>query len=213
VNGRFITVEGVEGAGKSTQLRVVQEYLGECGHDVLMTREPGGTPLAEKIRTLLLDPDNQGMDADAELLLVFAARAEHLHRRVRPALEAGRWVVSDRFTDATYAYQGGGRGLPVERIEALEHMVQGALRPDRVLVLDLPPEEGARRIRDRGVADRFEREALGFFVRVREAYLQRARQWPERYRVVDASHDVTTVSAAVREALADLTGNIPGDSR
>jgi len=144
--GRFITVEGVEGVGKSTQLVLLREHLQGRGVDVLMTREPGGSDLAEDVRALLLDPRHAGMTPDAELLLVFAARADHLARRVRPALEEGRWVVSDRFTDATFAYQGGGRGIPVQRIETIEQWVQGELRPDRVLVLDLPPSLGADRV-------------------------------------------------------------------
>ncbi len=204
MRGRFITVEGVEGAGKSTQLEAIERHLHDVGHRVVMTREPGGTPIAEKIRAILLDPDNTGMSPDAELLLVFAARAEHLRRCIEPALAAGEWVVSDRFTDATFAYQGGGRGLDLGWIETLEASVQGELRPDRVLVLDLPPEEGARRVAPRSGRHRFEREELSFFHRVRQTYLSRAAQWPERYRVIDASQPVATVSEAVRGALEDL---------
>ena len=202
--GRFITVEGVEGVGKSTQLEGLRRCLEERGHEVLMTREPGGTPLAEQIRGVLLDPSHQGMTPDSELLLVFAARADHLARRIRPALAAGTWVVSDRFTDATFAYQGGGRRIDPERIAALEQWVQGALRPDRVIVLDLDPEEGARRVNGRGSPDRFERETLDFFHRVREAYLERAAAAPQRYRVVDASGSVEAVRARVAAAVADL---------
>lgn len=202
--GRFITVEGVEGVGKSTQLLHLERYLEARGHSPVMTREPGGTELAERVRELLLDPAHQGMAHDAELLLVFAARADHLAGCVVPALEAGQWVVSDRFTDATFAYQGGGRGIDRARIAAMEQWVQGDLRPDRVIVLDLAPEEGARRVARRGIRDRFEREAMAFFERVRDAYLARAREAPERYRVVDASGSEDEVRARVAEAMGDL---------
>jgi dTMP kinase len=203
--GKFITVEGVEGVGKSTQLGFLHEHLQAAGHDVLMTREPGGSDLAEDLRTVLLDPRHAGMTPDAELLLVFAARADHLARRVLPALEAGCWVVSDRFTDATYAYQGGGRGIPAQRIEILEQWVQGSLRPDRVLVLDLPPALGADRVAARGSRDRFEREPSDFFHRVRDAYLARARAAPQRYRVSDASGTVAQVRMRMTQAVADLS--------
>ena len=210
MSGRFLVLEGVEGAGKSTQLEVVRSYLEAQGHRVRMTREPGGTVLGEKVRDLLLDPANVGMTPDMELLLVFAARAQHIARCVRPALEAGQWVVSDRFTDATFAYQGAGRGVPASRIEALEQLVQGDLRPDRVLLLDIPPAEGARRVLGRGEADRFERERQEFFERVREAYLARASRWPQRYRVVDASGSIDAVSRGVRSALDGLQ-SAPGE--
>jgi dTMP kinase len=203
--GRFITVEGVEGVGKSTQLQHLKEFLEARGVPVVMTREPGGTELGEAVRGLLLDHRFQGMAADTELLLVFAARAEHLAQRIRPALEEGTWVVSDRFTDATFAYQGGGRGIPAPRIAAIEAWVQGGLRPDRVVILDLPPAEGARRIASgRADRDRFEHEPLGFFDRVREAYLARAAMAPERYRVVDAAGTVEAVRAKLREAVEDM---------
>lgn len=202
--GQFITVEGVEGVGKSTQLLHLQAHLEASGHSPIMTREPGGTALAERVRELLLDPAHQGMTPDAELLLVFAARADHLARCVVPALESGQWVVSDRFTDATFAYQGGGRGIDAARISTMEQWVQGNLRPDRVIVLDLAPEEGARRVARRGTPDRFEREAMAFFQRVRDAYLERAREAPARYRVVDASGSEAEVRERVFAAVADL---------
>jgi dTMP kinase len=202
--GRFITVEGVEGAGKSTQLAFLREHLETLGHAPLMTREPGGTDLAERVREILLDPRHGDMTPDAELLLVFAARADHLARRVRPALESGRWVVSDRFTDATFAYQGGGRGIPAPRIAVIEDWVQGSLRPDRVILLDLAPEVAAQRVAGRGEPDRFEREALDFFERVRRAYLARADAAPQRYRVVDASGTPDEVRARVETALDGL---------
>jgi len=197
--GRFVTVEGIEGAGKSTQMDVIRQYLEERGIRVVMTREPGGTPLSEAVRTLLLDSDNRGMSPDTELLLVFAARAEHLHKVIRPALESGDWVLSDRFTDATFAYQGGGRGIEAARIATLEEWVQGRLRPDLTLLLDVPVEAGMSRIAGRGQRDRFEREDKEFFQRIRNSYLQRAAAEPQRFRCIDASAPVQQVS---REALA-----------
>ncbi len=197
--GRFVTVEGIEGAGKSTQMDVIRRYLEERGIRVVMTREPGGTPLSEAVRTLLLDPDNRGMSSDTELLLVFAARAEHLHKVIRPTLESGDWVLSDRFTDATFAYQGGGRGIEAARIATLEEWVQGRLRPDLTLLLDVPVEAGMSRIAGRGQRDRFEREDREFFQRIRNSYLQRAAAEPQRFRRIDASAPVQQVS---REALA-----------
>lgn len=194
--GRFIVFEGVEGAGKSSQIEPLAERLRACGVAVVATREPGGSPLAERIRALLLDPTNRGLCPDAELLLVFAARAEHLHKTIVPALESGTWVLSDRFTDATYAYQGGGRGLDPARIGALEDLVQGALRPDLTLVFDLPPALGLARAsarRQGAAADRFESERLAFFEAARAVYLERARACPQRYRVLDASRDLATV--------------------
>jgi dTMP kinase len=196
--GWFITIEGGEGAGKTTAMRAVETVLREAGLDVETTREPGGTPLGEEIRTILLDTRWSGMHADTKLLLMFAARAEHVHRRIRPALAAGRWVVSDRFTDATYAYQGGGRGIDARRIEALERWALGAFRPHRTLLLDLPAEIGLARARERGAPDRFEREARDFFERVRAAYLERARREPGRFVRIDAAPDVETVAARVR---------------
>ena len=200
--GRFVTVEGIEGAGKSTQMDVIRQYLEERGISVVMTREPGGAPLSEAVRTLLLDPDNRGMSSDTELLLVFAARAEHLHKVIRPALESGDWVLSDRFTDATFAYQGGGRGIEAARIATLEEWVQGRLRPDMTLLLDVPVETGMTRIAGRGKPDRFEREDRQFFQRIRDSYLQRAAAEPQRIRLIDARAPVQKVS---REALAAVS--------
>ncbi len=200
--GRFVTVEGIEGAGKSTQMDVIRQYLEERGISVVMTREPGGAPLSEAVRTLLLDPDNRGMSSDTELLLVFAARAEHLHKVIRPALESGDWVLSDRFTDATFAYQGGGRGIEAARIAILEEWVQGRLRPDMTLLLDVPVETGMTRIAGRGKPDRFEREDRQFFQRIRDSYLQRAAAEPQRIRLIDARAPVQKVS---REALAAVS--------
>ncbi len=200
--GRFITVEGGEGAGKSTNLDFVRGYLEQCGRTVVVTREPGGTALGEEVRTLLLDHRRDGMATDTELLLMFAARAEHLARVIRPALAAGKWVLCDRFTDATYAYQGGGRGISLERIAALETWVQGTLRPDLTLLLDIPVAAGMQRAHARaGERDRFEREAQTFFEQVRETYLTLARRHAQRYRVIDASQPLAAVQAALQAAL------------
>lgn len=216
MRGRFITVEGSEGVGKTTQLALMQCYLSAKRVPVISTREPGGTPLGEQIRRLLLTPrgnnNNRAEDSgvhddiadDSELLLVFAARAEHVQKTIRPALRRGDWVLCDRFTDATYAYQGGGRGIAKTRIAALEDWVQGDLRPDLTLLFDAPVEEGLRRAGKRGGTDRFERETLAFFRRVRDAYLQLAAQHPQRYRIVDANRSITAVQAQVEHILQDL---------
>jgi len=196
--GRFITLEGIEGAGKSTQIAPLAELLRARGLNVLTTREPGGSALAERLRALLLDPDNQGMSETTELLLMFAARADHLERCIRPALAAGHWVLCDRFTDATYAYQGGGRGIDPARIALLEDLVQGDLRPDLTLIFDLPPELGLGRAKSRaGQTDRFESETRRFFEAARAVYLERARANPERYRVIDATASLEAVTRAV----------------
>nr|WP_306811850.1 dTMP kinase [Pseudomonas oleovorans] len=200
----FITLEGPEGAGKSTNREYLAERLREQGIDVLLTREPGGTPLAERIRELLLDPSDEPMAADTELLLVFAARAQHLQQVIRPALAKGSVVLCDRFTDATYAYQGGGRGLSIERIAQLEQFVQGELRPDLTLIFDLPVEVGLARAAARGRLDRFEQEGRGFFEAVRQAYLQRAEQAPQRYRVLDAGQTLAQVQADIDALLPSL---------
>jgi dTMP kinase len=203
--GRFITLEGGEGVGKSTNLARVVEWLEARGLEVVRTREPGGTPRAEAIRALLLDPGvEEPLDVDAELLLVFAARAQHLARMVRPALERGAWVVCDRFTDATYAYQGGGRGIPASRIAELERFVQRGLEPDLTLLLDMPESAAAARLSGRGGApDRFERERGDFFAAVREAYLARAAAEPGRIAVIDASRDLADVGERIEAVLAE----------
>ena len=203
MSGRFVTVDGGEGAGKTTQMGFMREYLERRGCRVVVTREPGGTSLGEEIRALLLGHRDGGMTLAAETLLMFAARAEHLERVIRPALAAGYWVLCDRFTDATYAYQGGGRGLPLERIVVLEEWVQGTLRPDLTLLLDLPVATGLARAGKRGMADRFEREDVDFFEWVRAMYLERAAHEPDRYRVVDASQSVKAVRAEVETMLAE----------
>lgn len=202
MSGRLVTVDGGEGAGKTTQMESIREYLERRGYRVVMTREPGGTSLGEEIRALLLGHRDGGMTLAAETLLMFAARAEHLERVIRPALAAGYWVLCDRFTDATYAYQGGGRGLPLERIAVLEDWVQGELRPDLTLLLNVPVATGLMRAGRRGVADRFEREDVVFFERVRAIYLERAAREPDRYRIVDASQSVEAVRAEVETVLA-----------
>ena len=205
--GRFITLEGGEGAGKSTNLEYLRHALQDAGVDLLITREPGGTLLGEKVRQLLLDPENAGMSADAELLLVFAARAQHIHQLIIPALERGTWVVCDRFTDATYAYQGGGRSVDMGRIALLEDWVQRGLQPDLTLLFDLPVEVGLQRAGTRGDLDRFEREQQAFFERVRSAYVERAKREPERFRCVDASGDLSQV----RDQLDTIIGELLAD--
>nr|WP_218178960.1 dTMP kinase [Pseudomonas gingeri] len=201
VTGLFITLEGPEGAGKSTNREYLAEQLRARGIDVLLTREPGGTPLAERIRELLLAPSDERMCADTELLLVFAARAQHLAEVIRPALARGVVVLCDRFTDATYAYQGGGRGLSRERIATLETFVQGELRPDLTLVFDLPVEIGLARASARGRLDRFEQEGRVFFDAVRSTYLKRAEADPARYRLVDAALPLAQVQQALDSLL------------
>ncbi|QLF93020.1 dTMP kinase [Pseudomonas sp. ABC1] len=202
--GLFVTLEGPEGAGKSTNREYLAARLREAGCDVLMTREPGGTPLAERIRELLLTPSDEAMASDTELLLVFAARAQHLATVILPALARGCVVLCDRFTDATYAYQGGGRGLPSERIAQLESFVQGDVRPDLTLVFDLPIEVGLKRAAARGRLDRFEQEGSAFFEAVRTAYLQRAAAAPQRYRVVDAGQSLEQVQRSLDALLPEL---------
>ena len=187
MKGKFITVEGIEGVGKTTNIGFIHQQLQAAGRDVVLTREPGGTPLGEAVRGLLLDPEYTGMDSTCELQLMFAARAEHLAKLVWPALEKGQWVLCDRFTDATYAYQGGGRGIDTSIIARLEELVQDDFRPDLTLLLDVPVEIGLARAGKRGALDRFEQEQAGFFEKVRTCYLEMAKASPGRYRVVDAS--------------------------
>jgi dTMP kinase len=203
VTGLFITLEGPEGAGKSTNRDYIAAQLRAAGLDVVLTREPGGTPLAERIREVLLAPSDEAMDADAELLLMFAARAQHIARVIRPALQRGAVVICDRFTDATYAYQGGGRGLPEARIATLEAFVQQGLQPDLTLVFDLPVEIGLARATARGRLDRFEQEGRAFFEAVRSAYLARAATDTQRYRIVDAAQPLADVQRAL-DALVPL---------
>lgn len=205
MRGRFVTFEGVEGAGKSTQLRRAVDWLRGRGLVVVETREPGGTPVAEAIRGVLLAPRPEPVPPMAELLLMFAARAAHLESLIRPALARGDWVLCDRFTDATYAYQGAGRGLDRSAIATLETLVQGSLRPDLTLVFDLPPTAGLARARRRNHdADRFEQEAVTFFERIRSEYLDIARREPARVRVIDAAGEEEAIAREVEAHLAKL---------
>lgn len=210
-SGRFITLEGVEGAGKSTNLRFVSDWLSARGIDHVVTREPGGTALGEQLRALLLAPETGDLCAMSELLLMFAARAQHLTEVIEPALAQGQWVLCDRFTDATYAYQGGGRGLPTAAIANVETLVQQSRRPDCVLMLDMSVAAGMERARIRGTLDRFEQEPLDFFERVRAGYLARAENNP-RYHIVDAAQALACVQAALADILeqALLTWQIDG---
>lgn len=199
--GRFIVFEGGEGAGKTSHARAVREALEARGRRVIQTREPGGSPLAEAIRDVVLGDWDEGIDANTELLLIFAARAAHLHATIAPALAAGTDVLCDRFVDASYAYQGAGRGLPRERIATLERLVLGDLRPDLVLVLDIDPRVGLARIGDRGGNNRFDAENLDFMQRVRAAYLERAAEDPDGHVVVDAARSFAEVQADLLAAI------------
>jgi len=204
ISGRFVTVEGIEGVGKSTQIARLSRALAERGIEHVVTREPGGTPLAERIRALVLDAGNEVPTATAELLLMFAARSQHLEQLIEPNLKAGRWVLCDRFTDASYAYQGGGRGLPTEPIAHLESLVQGGRRPDLTVLLDAPVAMALARAGKRNAtagSDRFENERAEFFERVRHAYLARASADPARIKVVDAGQPEERVSARILELL------------
>ena len=185
--GKFITLEGIEGVGKTTNREYIRSLLEQTGKPCVETREPGGTPLGEALREMLLEHKHEGMSSDAELLLMFASRAEHLHKVILPALEAGNNVLCDRFTEATYAYQGGGRGINDRKISVLENWVQGELRPDLTIVLDAPVETGRNRAGRRSAPDRIEKEQNDFFERVRQTYLQLANHYPHRISVVDAS--------------------------
>lgn len=204
MTGLFMTLEGPEGAGKSTNRDYLAERLRAAGVEVVLTREPGGTPLAERIREVLLTPGDEAMNPDTELLLVFAARAQHLAQVIRPALARGAVVICDRFTDSTYAYQGGGRGLCRERIATLETFVQADLRPDLTLLFDLPVEVGMARASARGRLDRFELEGQGFFDAVRSAFLARAKAEPARYHLLDAARPLAQVQQAIDALLPTL---------
>lgn len=204
--GRFLTLEGIEGVGKTVNRAFIADWLTQKGIEFIETREPGGTPLAEEIRDILLRPREETMASDCELLLIFAARAQHVHARIEPALSRGMWVLCDRFTDATYAYQGAGRGLPVDLIARAEALVQPLLCPDRTWLLDAPVETGLLRARKRSQPDRFETETLAFFQRIRDAYLDRAGAEPGRFRVLDASRPLDTVQSAIAADLSELAG-------
>lgn len=204
--GKFITLEGIDGAGKSTQLAWIEECLKRAGISFVVTREPGGTELGERLRALLLDK-TMTMHAETEALLMFAARREHLDKVILPALAQGRWVISDRFTDASFAYQGGGRGLSFEKLTILEHWVQGELQPDLTLFFDVPVEVGQQRVSRIKEMDRFEIERTDFFQRVRQAYRERAQLFSQRIRLIDASDSMDEVKSAVERTLQPLLSN------
>ncbi len=205
MKAKFITIEGIEGAGKSTQLAFIQSYLTDQGQSLTVTREPGGTELGEQIRDLLLTPRPQGMAVDTELLLMFAARAEHVEQVINPALERGEWVLSDRFTDATFAYQGGGRGISQQRITDIADWTLKGLQPDLTLLFDLPVEVGQQRVLSRNEAiDRFEQEKVDFFQRIKECYLERAKHNPKRIKVIDANQSIADIQAQLTTLLDRL---------
>jgi dTMP kinase len=205
--GRFITFEGCEGVGKTTNIEFLAQLLRDAGVDLVLTREPGGTPMAESIRELLLSPRGEKVAENTELLLMFAARAQHVENVIKPSLAAGKWVICDRFTEATYAYQGGGRGVSKEKISALETLVQGQLRPDMTLLLDADVAVGMGRAHSRGELDRFEQEQRDFFERVRASYREQAVMAPERFCVIDASQDLAEVQQQVRAFAQRLLGD------
>ena len=205
--GKFITLEGGEGAGKTTNMAFIKDYLEQLKIQVVVTREPGGTVLAEKIRQLLLDTKSEAISDQAELLMMFAARAQHIKHVIEPALSQGKWVLCDRFTDATYAYQGGGRNIKVSSIQWLENWVQGSLRPDLTLLLDAPVEIGIARAKNRGAFDRFESEKISFFESVRRAYLLQADLYPERIKIIKANLPLLEVQGAITHSLRILHGS------
>ncbi len=202
--GLFITLEGIEGVGKSTCLTLICDFLAEKNINYKATREPGGTEIAEAIRQVLLASYQEKMTDDTELLLMFAGRAQHLACVIKPALAAGLWVISDRFTDASYAYQGGGRGIAAERIALLEQWVQADLKPDRVLLLDAPVEIALQRAKSRSAPDRIEAEKQAFFVKVRDCYLQRAKQFANRYTIIDTSQSLAQVKQQLLSVLQTM---------
>lgn len=205
MNAKFISIEGIEGAGKSTQISFIRQFLEQQGKTVVVTREPGGTELGEQIRDLLLMPRESGMSHDAELLLMFAARAEHIHHVIKPALQRGDWVLCDRFVDATFAYQGGGRGIPAERIQTVSDWTLNTLQTDLTLLFDLPVAVGQQRVVKRQQQkDRFEQEKADFFQQIRDCYLQRAADEPGRIRTIDASYDIDTIQQQLRDILTEL---------
>lgn len=202
--GLFITLEGIEGAGKSTATEFLANYLRKANIDFILTREPGGTEIAEKIRQVILEHHQEAMHPDAELLLLFASRAQHLNQLIIPALQRGQWVVCDRFTDATYAYQGGGRGLSQEKISILEQWVQGDLHPDYTLLFDVPVSTGLSRIKKNRYLDRIEKEEEQFFEKVRNCYLERARQEPHRFYTINADKTFPEVAEQLEQVLQKI---------
>lgn len=203
-NNYFITLEGIEGAGKSTAAKFLAEYLRECDIDFILTREPGGTEIAEKIRKILLDHHQESMHPDTEMLLYFSGRAQHLNQVIIPALKRGQWVICDRFTDATYAYQGGGRGLSHKRIAILEQWVQGTIRPDYTLLFDINVSTGLDRIKKGRFLDRLEIEKESFFTKVRNCYLERAHNEPNRFRIIDANKTLPEVEQQIKDILQKI---------
>jgi dTMP kinase len=206
--GVFITFEGIEGCGKTTQIRLLAEHLRNLGYTVILTREPGGTPAAESIRAILLDPANKCLSSSTELLLYAAARAQHVHEVIRPAVESGSVVLCDRFADSTTAYQGGGRGLPMDKIEMLHAIATGGMNPDCTLLFDLPAADGLARTHGRGAPDRIEAEPLLFHERVREAFLHLAAKEPERFAVIDASAPVEIIAEKIRQRVDQLLAGV-----
>jgi dTMP kinase len=202
--GKFITIDGVEGAGKSTQIDFICSYLHRKGIEVVRTREPGGTDLGEKIRSLLLDVSSKEMHSDTELLLMFSSRNELIQNKIIPALNDGRWVISDRFTDASFAYQGGGRMLNLDRITKLEEWVQGTFQPYLTLLLDVSVDIGMKRIEARKAKDRIEQEERAFFERVRLGFLERSKLYPERIKLIDASRSIDEVQSQIQSLLESL---------
>ena len=203
--GKFISIEGVEGAGKSTQVSFIQDYLTSLGKIVVVTREPGGTELSEKIRNLLLEPSSNSMANDTELLLMFASRAEHVSQVINPALQRGDWVLCDRFLDATYAYQGGGRGIKRQHIQQIADWTLRGLIPDLTLLFDLPVELGLKRVvKRKGGMDRFEREKINFFQKIRKSYLKSAKAEPNRIKIVDASLSITEIQEQLTQLIEPL---------
>ena len=202
--GKFVTLEGSEGVGKTTSLNFIKAYLESQGHNVVISREPGGTPLAEEIRNLLLAERSEAVEEDTELLLMFAARCQHVSQVIKPALEKGHWVLCDRFVDASYAYQGGGRGIPFSKINQIESFCLGDFNPDLTILLDMSVEEGIARTKKRGAADRFETEKMDFYHRIRQAYLRRAKEDAIRMKIVDAAPSVEIVQASIELVLQDF---------
>ena len=202
--GLFITFEGVEGGGKTTNISFIAEKIRKAGHQILMTREPGGTTTGEAIRNILISKELPEMHHITELLLMFAARSEHIQRKIIPALEQGTWVLCDRFTDASYAYQGAGRGIESEKISLLENLVQNSLRPDITFLFDLKANIGLARAQSRGETDRFEQQHIDFFNRVRSKYLEMAEKEPQRFRLIEAQHDLKHVQQQITQKLEEI---------
>lgn len=205
MKGVFLSIEGVEGVGKSTAIKFIEEYLLRANQDFVLTREPGGTGIAEKIRQVLLTPNSEeSMEPEAEALLMFASRAQLIKKVIAPALKAGKWVVSDRFVDASYAYQGGGRKIDISHIEMLEKWIVNDIKPKITILLDAPPAVGLERAKNRGAQDRIEQEKIDFFERVRQGYLERAANEPQRFRIIDATQSLVNVKAEIARILDEL---------